>query len=101
MSNIAASSFEHKKRICASEATLLLMHLLRTTNFDIHREAAYTLGNLCVVPVGSSNPLSIIMPPNEGTQLATKYRGQGFQNSEPQGWEELQFRYRGSIRYSA
>lgn len=79
MSNIAASSFEHKKRICASEATLLLMHLLRTTNFDIHREAAYTLGNLCVVPAGSSNPLSTIMPPNEAVQLAAKYHEQGSQ----------------------
>jgi hypothetical protein len=79
MSNIATSSFEHKKRICASEATLLLMHLLRTTNFDIHREATYTLGNMCVVPAHSSNPLSIIMPPNEVVLLATKYREQGSQ----------------------
>ncbi|PWZ08265.1 Importin subunit alpha-2 [Zea mays] len=61
MSNIAAGSFEHKKLIFASEATPLLMHLLRTAQFDIRREAAYTLGNLCVVPAGSGNPPSIIV----------------------------------------
>ncbi|CAD6239709.1 unnamed protein product [Miscanthus lutarioriparius] len=61
MSNIAAGSFEHKKLIFASEATPLLMHLLRTAQFDIRREAAYTLGNLCVVPAGSGNPPNIII----------------------------------------
>ncbi|AQK90333.1 Importin subunit alpha [Zea mays] len=61
MSNIAAGSFEHKKLIFGSEATPLLMHLLRTAQFDIRREAAYTLGNLCVVPAGSGNPPTIIV----------------------------------------
>jgi len=61
MSNIAAGSFEHKKLIFASEVTPLLMHLLRTAQFDIRREAAYTLGNLCVVPAGSGNPPNIII----------------------------------------
>lgn len=61
MSNIAAGSFEHKKLIFASEATPLLMDLLATAQFDIRREAAYTLGNLCVVPAGSGNPPDIIV----------------------------------------
>ncbi|XP_062184332.1 importin subunit alpha-2-like [Phragmites australis] len=61
MSNIAAGSLEHKKLIFASEATPLLIHLLTTAQFDIRREAAYTLGNLCVVPAGSADPPNIIV----------------------------------------
>ncbi|CAL4958358.1 unnamed protein product [Urochloa decumbens] len=61
MSNIAAGSFEHKKLIFASEAMPLLMHLLTTAQFDIRREAAYTLGNLCVVPAGNAAPPNIIV----------------------------------------
>nr|CAB3472071.1 unnamed protein product [Digitaria exilis] len=61
MSNIAAGSFEHKKLIFASEAMPLLMHLLATAQFDIRREAAYTLGNLCVVPTGNAAPPNIIV----------------------------------------
>ncbi|CAO2161148.1 unnamed protein product [Urochloa humidicola] len=61
MSNIAAGSFEHKKLIFASEAMPLLMHLLTTAQFDIRREAAYTLGNLCVVPAGNAVPPNIIV----------------------------------------
>ncbi|RLM93241.1 hypothetical protein C2845_PM08G04810 [Panicum miliaceum] len=61
MSNIAAGSFEHKKLIFASEAMPLLMHLLMTAQFDIRREAAYTLGNLCVVPAGNAGPPNIIV----------------------------------------
>ncbi|GJN37421.1 hypothetical protein PR202_gb26374 [Eleusine coracana subsp. coracana] len=61
MSNIAAGSFEHKKLIFASEAPPLLIHLLTTAQFDIRREAAYTLGNLCVVPAGNALPPNIIV----------------------------------------
>ncbi|TVU21742.1 hypothetical protein EJB05_31399 [Eragrostis curvula] len=61
MSNIAAGSFEHKKLIFASEAPPLLIHLLTTAQFDIRREAAYTLGNLCVVPAGNAVPPNIIV----------------------------------------
>nr|CAB3476189.1 unnamed protein product [Digitaria exilis] len=61
MSNIAAGSLEHKKLIFSSEATPLLMHLLATAQFDIRREAAYTLGNLCVVPAGNAAPPNIIV----------------------------------------
>lgn len=63
MSNIAAGSFDHKKLIFSSEATPLLMRLLMTAQFDIRREAAYTLGNLCVVSAsaGSANPPNIII----------------------------------------
>ena len=61
MSNIAAGSFEHKKLIFTSEATPLLIHLLTSAQFDIRKEAAYTLGNLCVVPAGSTEPPNIIV----------------------------------------
>uniref|UniRef100_A0A0A9BSC7 Importin subunit alpha n=1 Tax=Arundo donax TaxID=35708 RepID=A0A0A9BSC7_ARUDO len=61
MSNIAVGSFEHKKLMFASEATPLLIHLLTTAQFDIRREAAYTLGNLCVVPAGGAEPPNIIV----------------------------------------
>jgi importin subunit alpha-6/7 len=60
MSNIAAGSFEHKKLMFASEASPLLIHILTTAQFDIRREAAYTLGNLCVVPAGNAAPPNII-----------------------------------------
>ncbi|KAM0867113.1 hypothetical protein ACQ4PT_042201 [Festuca glaucescens] len=59
LSNIAAGSFEHKKLIFTSEATPLLIHLL-SAQFDIRKEAAYTLGNLCVVSAGSTDPPNII-----------------------------------------
>ncbi|KAM0840362.1 hypothetical protein ACQ4PT_059712 [Festuca glaucescens] len=52
--------FEHKKLIFTSEATPLLIHLLTSAQFDIRKEAAYTLGNLCVVSAGSTDPPNII-----------------------------------------
>ncbi|KAF0920756.1 hypothetical protein E2562_036840 [Oryza meyeriana var. granulata] len=61
LSNIAAGSFEHKKLIFSSEATPLLIHLVTSAQFDIRREAAYTLGNLCVVPTGNCELPNIIM----------------------------------------
>ncbi|CAO2174675.1 unnamed protein product [Urochloa humidicola] len=61
MSNIAALSWEHKKLILASEAMPLLMHLLTTSLFDIQREAARTLLNLCVLPAGNAAPANIIV----------------------------------------
>ncbi|XP_024315253.1 importin subunit alpha-2 isoform X3 [Brachypodium distachyon] len=61
LSNIAAGSFEHKKLIFTSEATPVLIHLLNNAQYDIRKEAAYTLGNLCVVPAGSSEPPNIIV----------------------------------------
>ncbi|XP_072990595.1 importin subunit alpha-2 [Typha latifolia] len=48
LSNIAAGTCEHKKLIFSSEATSLLMHLLSSAPFDIRKEAAYTIGNICV-----------------------------------------------------
>uniref|UniRef100_A0A0E0JEA7 Importin subunit alpha n=1 Tax=Oryza punctata TaxID=4537 RepID=A0A0E0JEA7_ORYPU len=61
LSNIAAGSFEHKKLIFASEATPLLIRLVTSAQFDIRREAAYTLGNLCVVPTGNYELPKIIV----------------------------------------
>ncbi|KAL0426389.1 UNVERIFIED_CONTAM: Importin subunit alpha-9 [Sesamum latifolium] len=61
LSNIAAGSVEHKKIIHSSEAVLLLMRLLSTAPFDIRKEVAYVLGNLCVAPAeGSGGPNLIV-----------------------------------------
>lgn len=61
LSNIAAGSFEHKELIFSSEATPLLMHLLSSAPFDIRKEVAYVLGNLCVAPAKSAGQPSIIL----------------------------------------
>ncbi|XP_028775194.1 importin subunit alpha-9 isoform X2 [Neltuma alba] len=50
LSNIAAGSVEHKQLIYSSEAMPLLLRLLSAAPFDIRKEAAYVLGNLCVAP---------------------------------------------------
>ncbi|KAK6126196.1 hypothetical protein DH2020_040077 [Rehmannia glutinosa] len=61
LSNIAAGSVEHKKLIRSSEAVLLLIRLLSTAPFDIRKEVAYVLGNLCVAPSeGSGRPNLIV-----------------------------------------
>ncbi|KAK6126034.1 hypothetical protein DH2020_040148 [Rehmannia glutinosa] len=61
LSNIAAGSVEHKKLIHSSEAVLLLIRLLSTAPFDIRKEVAYVLGNLCVAPSeGSGRPNLIV-----------------------------------------
>ncbi|KAL6585380.1 Importin subunit alpha-9 [Orobanche minor] len=57
LSNVAAGSVEHKKLIHSTEAVSLLIRLLSTGPFDIKKEVAYVLGNLCVTPsVGSGRP---------------------------------------------
>ncbi|XP_010920895.2 importin subunit alpha-2 [Elaeis guineensis] len=61
LSNIAAGSFEHKELIFSSEATPLLMHLLLSAPFDIRKEVAYVLGNLCVAPAKGAGQPSIIL----------------------------------------
>ncbi|XP_048598163.1 LOW QUALITY PROTEIN: importin subunit alpha-9 [Brassica napus] len=48
LSNIAAGSIEHKRMIHSTEAMPLLIELLSTSPFDIRKEVAYVLGNLCV-----------------------------------------------------
>ncbi|KAK4432432.1 Importin subunit alpha-9 [Sesamum alatum] len=61
LSNIAAGSVEHKKIIHSSEAVSVLMRLLSTAPFDIRKEVAYVLGNLCVAPAeGSGRPNLIV-----------------------------------------
>ncbi|KAL8036169.1 hypothetical protein ABFS82_12G139200 [Erythranthe guttata] len=60
LSNIAAGSIEHKKMIYSSEVVSLLVRLLSTAPFDIRKEVAYVLGNLCVAPAeGSGRPTLI------------------------------------------
>ncbi|KAJ4972072.1 hypothetical protein NE237_005171 [Protea cynaroides] len=61
LSNIAAGSLVHKQLIYSSEAIPLLLHLLLTAPFDIRKEAAYALGNLCVAPTeGVGQPFVIL-----------------------------------------
>ncbi|KAG6642995.1 importin subunit alpha-9 isoform X2 [Carya illinoinensis] len=57
LSNIAAGSVEHKQLIYSSEAVPLLLRLLSTAPFDLRKEVAYVLGNLCVAPTeGDGKP---------------------------------------------
>ncbi|CAL9002360.1 unnamed protein product [Prunus brigantina] len=51
LSNIAAGSMEHKQLIYSSAAVPSLLRLLSTAPFDIRKEVAYVLGNLCVSPI--------------------------------------------------
>ncbi|KAA3487520.1 importin subunit alpha-9-like [Gossypium australe] len=60
LSNIAAGSIEHKQLIYSSEAVPLLLHLLSTAPFDIRKEVAYVLGNLCVTPTGGDGKPNLI-----------------------------------------
>ncbi|KAB1223915.1 Importin subunit alpha-2 [Morella rubra] len=61
LSNIAAGSVEHKHLIYSSEAVPLLLRLLSTAPFDIRKEVAYVLGNLCVAPTeGDGKPNLIV-----------------------------------------
>ncbi|KAL4389989.1 hypothetical protein HN51_010924 [Arachis hypogaea] len=57
LSNIAAGDIEHKRLIHSSEAVPLLLRLLSAAPFDIRKEVAYVLGNLCVAPTkGNAKP---------------------------------------------
>ncbi|CAL1379249.1 unnamed protein product [Linum trigynum] len=64
LSNVAAGSVEHKQLIYKSEAVIpLLLHLLSTAAFDVRKEVAYTIGNLCVAAASEqdSGRLSLIL----------------------------------------
>ncbi|XP_020578172.1 importin subunit alpha-9 [Phalaenopsis equestris] len=50
LSNISAGSFQHKELVFSSEVTFILLDLLSTAPFDIRKEVAFVLGNLCVTP---------------------------------------------------
>ncbi|XP_047955542.1 importin subunit alpha-9 [Salvia hispanica] len=60
LSNVAAGSVEHKKLIHSSGAVSILIRLLSTSPFDIRKEVAYVLGNLCVAPSESGRPVLIV-----------------------------------------
>lgn len=60
LSNIAAGSSEHKKLVYSSEALALLLRLLSTAPFDVRKEVAYVLGNICVAPTEGSGRSSLI-----------------------------------------
>ncbi|KAK2455044.1 importin subunit alpha-2 [Trifolium repens] len=61
LSNIAAGSVEHKQLIYSSEAVPLLLHLFSAAPFDIRKEVAYILGNLCVAPTKDDEKPSLIL----------------------------------------
>ncbi|OVA09900.1 Armadillo [Macleaya cordata] len=61
LSNIAAGSLAHKQLIYSSVAVPFLLHLLSTAPFDIRKEVAYALGNLCVAPVEGTGQPNIIL----------------------------------------
>ncbi|KAI3985162.1 hypothetical protein MKX01_027707 [Papaver californicum] len=61
LSNIAAGTLAHKQLIYSSEAAPLLLHLLSSAPFDIRKEVAYALGNLCVAPVEGTGQPNIIL----------------------------------------
>ncbi|KAM7255176.1 hypothetical protein ACFE04_020417 [Oxalis oulophora] len=60
VSNIAAGSIEHKQLIYSSEAVPVLQHLFSSSTFDIRKEVAYVLGNLCVAPTEGDNKPNLI-----------------------------------------
>ncbi|KAF3631100.1 Importin subunit alpha-9 [Capsicum annuum] len=61
LSNIAAGSVEHKQLIYSSEAMPFLLDLLSTAAFDIKKEVAYVLGNICVAPAEGSGRPNVIL----------------------------------------
>ncbi|KAL4189220.1 hypothetical protein AMTRI_Chr08g164380 [Amborella trichopoda] len=61
LSNIAAGSLAHKQLIYFSDALPLLLHLLSTAPFDIRKEVAYALGNVCVVQSEGSHQPNLIL----------------------------------------
>lgn len=61
LSNIAAGSVEHKQLIYSSEAVPVLLSLLSRTPFDIRKEVAYVLGNLCVAPSDGSGRPNLVL----------------------------------------
>jgi hypothetical protein len=61
VSNIVAGSLQHKQLVFYSAILPALLHLLATSTFDVRKEAAYALGNLCVMPAGESKVPQPIM----------------------------------------
>lgn len=61
LSNISAGSLQHKELVFSSEATPFLLNLLSSAPFDIRKEAAFVLGNLCVTPGDSVRRPDIIV----------------------------------------
>lgn len=54
IANIAAGTLVHKQLIFSSGAVSPLLHLLATATFDIRKEVAFALGNLCVTTIGKT-----------------------------------------------
>lgn len=60
LSNIAAGTTEHKRMIHSTEVIPLLLQLLSASPFDIRKEVAYVLGNLCVESAEGGRKAGII-----------------------------------------
>lgn len=61
LSNLAAGSLEHKQLIFSSDAMPWLLRLFSSAPFDIRREVAYVLGNLCVAPTDGNVKSNLIV----------------------------------------
>ncbi|KAG9453449.1 hypothetical protein H6P81_006353 [Aristolochia fimbriata] len=61
LSNVAAGSLAHKQLVYSSSATQVLLRLLSTAPFDIKKEVAYAIGNLCVAPTEGGRPPGVIL----------------------------------------
>ncbi|CAM8959716.1 unnamed protein product [Rhodiola kirilowii] len=61
LSNIAAGSVEHKRLIFVNDVLPVLLRLLSTAPFDIRKEVAYVLGNLCVAPVNTAGKPHLVV----------------------------------------
>ncbi|KAL6998242.1 hypothetical protein U1Q18_008368 [Sarracenia purpurea var. burkii] len=59
--NMAAGSIERKQLIYSSKAVPLLLRLLSTAPFDIRKEVAYVLGNLCIAPSEGAGRPNLIL----------------------------------------
>eukprot|EP00246_Nothoceros_aenigmaticus_P002922 TRINITY_DN13849_c0_g1_i2.p1 TRINITY_DN13849_c0_g1~~TRINITY_DN13849_c0_g1_i2.p1 ORF type:complete len:548 (-),score=94.74 TRINITY_DN13849_c0_g1_i2:371-2014(-) len=57
VSNISAGTVFHKQAVFTGGALPALLHLLATAAFDVRKEAAYAIGNMCVGPGGNSEPI--------------------------------------------
>ncbi len=61
VSNIAAGSILQKHTVFNGGVVPPLLHLLATAVFDVRKESAYCLGNLCVAPKESREQGGIIL----------------------------------------
>ncbi|GBG65731.1 hypothetical protein CBR_g52325 [Chara braunii] len=54
LSNIAGGTVAHKEAVFSGGAMPPLLHLLATAAFDVRKEVAYVIGNVCVMPAAAA-----------------------------------------------